>query len=274
MINSLVLEILEDLNLDQNSSIDDIIRFLHFKRNYIECSDDLLNNLVNLYKLSKDIRLFNEILWLSKKNKKIYQKAIDFFYLSINENGTYKFFSNNNLNKKTNIKLKNRDYDINDLKDKSVCLIGNPLFFLSAYKFLISNQINVNIVNILFHPNKFLYFIFYNRLMLAFYKLFYKSHYFEIKIRKKQDLKNITLNRRYDLGFHKMNFIIKDELISCFKKGLLNDHWGQLPIFKGRSTLEYSKLFGFKLLFTNHLFICSHYNNYDSNIFSFITTKY
>ena len=67
----------------------------------------------------------------------------------------------------------------------------------------------INITNILYHPNKFLYFIFYNRLMLTFYKLFYKGHYFEIKIRDKQDLKNITLNRRYDLGFHKMNFTLK-----------------------------------------------------------------
>ena len=33
----------------------------------------------------------------------------------------------------------------------------------------------------------------------------------------------------------------------------MNDHWAPLPLFKGRSALEYTKLFGSKLIVTNHL---------------------
>jgi hypothetical protein len=59
--------------------------------------------------------------------------------------------------------------------------------------------------------------------------------------------------RQYDLAIHRLNCIIRRPLISRFRLGILNDHLGLLPWMRGRSTLEYSLLFGFPLGATVHL---------------------
>lgn len=53
--------------------------------------------------------------------------------------------------------------------------------------------------------------------------------------------------------FHKLNFIIPKKIIEFFPKGIINDHWGTLPYYRGRSTFEYQTLFNHKKMFTNHL---------------------
>ena len=49
----------------------------------------------------------------------------------------------------------------------------------------------------------------------------------------------------YDIAIHKLSFIIRPALIQAFTHGILNDHLGVLPFVRGRSTLEYSLLYGF-----------------------------
>lgn len=53
--------------------------------------------------------------------------------------------------------------------------------------------------------------------------------------------------------FHKLNFIISKRIIDFYSKGIINDHWGTLPYYRGRSTFEYQTLFNHRKMFTNHL---------------------
>ena len=55
------------------------------------------------------------------------------------------------------------------------------------------------------------------------------------------------------VGFHKLGFIIRNNILKQFSKGLLNDHWAILPFLRGRSTIEFSILFGFDVGCTIHL---------------------
>ena len=77
-------------------------------------------------------------------------------------------------------------------------------------------------------------------------------------------LKGMTIERHHitsdklaslkrHIVFHKLNFIIPREVIELFPKGIINDHWGTLPYYRGRSTFEYQKLFNHRRMFTNHL---------------------
>ncbi|MGI6417590.1 MAG: formyltransferase family protein [Thermoguttaceae bacterium] len=57
---------------------------------------------------------------------------------------------------------------------------------------------------------------------------------------------------RLDVGVHRLGFIIRPNLIDAFRIGIVNDHWGILPFVRGRSTPEYSFLFGMPLVVTMH----------------------
>lgn len=59
--------------------------------------------------------------------------------------------------------------------------------------------------------------------------------------------------RQIALAVHRLHFIIRDNIYGQIEYGLLNDHWGPLPFVRGRSTPEYSLLFGFPLVSTVHL---------------------
>ena len=83
--------------------------------------------------------------------------------------------------------------------------------------------------------------------------MIFRNSYKQVSINNKTDLKSFKLPKQYDVGFHKLSFIIRKNVISSFNKGLINDHWGKLPFLKGRSTLMYSKLFGIEPIITNHL---------------------
>lgn len=57
---------------------------------------------------------------------------------------------------------------------------------------------------------------------------------------------------RLDVGVHQLPFIIRKSLIGAFRLGILNDHLAALPYVRGRSSVEYSLLFGFPVAATLH----------------------
>lgn len=57
---------------------------------------------------------------------------------------------------------------------------------------------------------------------------------------------------RLDVGVHQLPFIIRKHLIGAFRLGILNDHLAALPYLRGRSSVEYSLLFGFPVAATLH----------------------
>ena len=71
---------------------------------------------------------------------------------------------------------------------------------------------------------------------------------------ERDELASEKMNNMKDhVIFHKLNFIIPKSVIEFFPKGIINDHWGTLPYYRGRSTFEYQSLFNHKKMFTNHL---------------------
>ncbi len=57
---------------------------------------------------------------------------------------------------------------------------------------------------------------------------------------------------RFDLGCQRVDFIVRRNIIDSFEKGLLNGHLAVLPYIRGRSSIEFSILFGFPIGCTIH----------------------
>jgi folate-dependent phosphoribosylglycinamide formyltransferase PurN len=246
-------KVLEYFQLNQLASDDLILRKIHLRRLKEEmpafCKAYLLEVFINTH----DVRFFNEYLWLNGKEG-ISKRASANFKNNIDENGHYKYCYHDEL--KFCLALKEDSVQLikNNFENISVALIGSPFHFISAHKRLKRLGIQTDVVNVKYKQSKLRGLILENVLISRIYRLIFgRKNYFEINISNKQELKNIKLPRIYDIGFHKLGFIIPENLINQFSRGLINDHWGALPLFKGRSTLEYSRLFGANLVVTNHL---------------------
>lgn len=230
-----------------------LLRKIHFKRLKKEnITNEECDFLHDQYIKNNDVRYFNELLWLDNKNKK--KAIIKHFNKNLDEKKRHKYFYTEKL--KSCLKIISNDSIANesDFNGKKICLIGLPFHFIIAFRKLRILKADVEIVNIAYHPSSKMKLLVNNKMSKAFYKLYFgKSRYSEITIKNKAELKDIKLTKVYDIGFHKLSFIISDNLINQFKQGLINDHWGALPLFKGRSTLDYSKLFGAELIISNHL---------------------
>ena len=224
-----------------------LLKKIHFKRLKIQFPILFIKEIENEYIKTNDVRIFNELLWICRGDTQKIPESIKKFN---------SHFKNGKYQHNYDPKLLNHDYKkikINkiDFENNSVALIGNPLFFIMPYYKLLHFGIKPDIINVMYHPNKYLNKIF-NSFTIV-YKLIFNKSYLQIDIDNKSQLDKIKLAKKYDIGFHKLSFIIKENIISNFKKGLINDHWGALPFIKGRSTLQYSKLLGVPQIITTHL---------------------
>ena len=234
------------LKLKDNVDDEMLLKKIHFKRFKSKFSMECINEIEKKYIKTNDIRYFNELLWICDDKKKI-SKSFTKFYENY-KNGKYNHNYDPNF---FNLEYSRLKLNKTKLANNSVALIGNPLFFIIPYFILLKNGVRADIIHIKYHPNKLLNKIFNS--FSFFYKIIFNSSYTSFKIVKKSQLYELTLSKKYDIGFHKLSFIIKDNIISCFNKGLINDHWGALPFVKGRSTLLFSKLLNFPLTVTTHL---------------------
>jgi hypothetical protein len=57
---------------------------------------------------------------------------------------------------------------------------------------------------------------------------------------------------RLDIGFHKLGYIIRKNILDGFSMGLINDHWSILPYVRGFSSVHWALLFGHPLGATMH----------------------
>lgn len=242
--------VIKHFKLRRNVSNNDILKCIHFNRDK-KIPGFIEEYLTNHFLKFKDIRYFNEYLWIATKKDLIYKNKI-VFKKNFKQN-IFKFNYNKKLKYCLNLKKTDVKLDFNRIKNNSICLIGNPIFFIFIYLYLRFKNIKVDVINVKYHNNKIIFFIFYNFIFDLIYKIVFFKNYKIINIKLKKDIKNIKLNKIYDIGFHKLNFIIPKNILKSFKKGLINDHWAPLPLFKGRSSLDYAKLFGSKLIITNHL---------------------
>lgn len=246
-------KVVEHFGLDSSASDDFLLRKIHLGRAKKSMPFFCVSYLFEAFLSTNDVRFFNEFLWLSKEDD-LHAEAIKHFKNQLGQNGFYTYCYDEDFRSCLTLKGDDKAITHKDFEKVNVCLIGSPFHFISAYGKLKKLGADIDVINVRYNQSKIQHLILNNAFTSLLYRLvFGKKNYFEIDIADKKELKHITLPKKYDIGFHKLGFIISKSLIDQFRKGLINDHWGALPLFKGRSTLEYSRLFGANLVVTNHL---------------------
>jgi hypothetical protein len=243
VLNFLGIDSLEDMNL--------VLKKIHLKRLKSNLPDYVVAYCAAKYMESNDVRFFNELLWLVDGNIDSIKETINKFESNF-ENSKYNHdFSERIIDSKSFIN--NPAIDKSVLKSTSIALIGNPIHFIIPFYYFLAKGKKVDVINVKYHPSAKLHKILNSPLVNLFFKLIFNGALNQVSINNKEDLKSFKLSKQYDVGFHKLSFIIRDNIISSFNKGLINDHWGILPFLKGRSSLLYSKFFGIEPIITNHL---------------------
>lgn len=213
------------------------------------------------YHYSRDVRYFNEFLWFYHQNDDflpLWLLNIDNFFGNLKETRHYFPLSDHKgvqefAEKVVTVSQAHREQK----PDTSlrIGLLGSPTFFPVIHQSLVSEGFHVSCFFPPFHPDKKINFILNNKVLFKLLCLLKKVgfEYEVINYHYKDDrIHDLLKNSELDIGFHKLGFIIKNNIIDAFKIGLINDHWGILPFLRGRSTIEYSLLFGFPLAVTTH----------------------
>lgn len=234
---------------------------IHYKRKKELPADHrsrILNFLSAAYLITNDIRYFNEFLWFyddGNSDKKLMDGCMERFNSNLDNNGCHRLSEHL---KQFRVNTKGRE--LNTLKYNNpvplrICLIGFPPFFGKITKELKNKGHYVGQFFLPYHPNKYV-----DRLLkvkiavklltfLSGNKYSYKTLDYNYKDERiGEELKS----GNYDIGFHKLNFIIKENIFSAFRIGLLNDHWGYLPLLRGKSTIAYSLLLNVPVISSIH----------------------
>lgn len=244
-------------------NFENILFKIHFKRNkklkkYQK--DNIINFLFQGYMISKDIRYFNEFLWFYNNEKRYLEQYIElleyFKQNTINKTHPFtlctiedikKFLNENNCLITKNTEVPERSFKIG--------LIGPPFFFKNVYWKLSGIGLNLESISLTsdsdikkkFFLNSGIFF----RLFNLFKGVSFPYQIINSECKDEQFIKKLQ-DRNFDIGFHKLGFIIKENILNCFNIGIINDHWGILPFIRGKSTIEYSLLFGFPIGATTH----------------------
>ena len=240
---------------------DELLFKIHYKRKKLLSAkqrSSVLNFLSVGYLSTDDVRYFNEFLWFYNENE------ID---KSLMESCMKRF--NSNLNKKGYHRLPDKldhyfvdtdGYDLSMCDYKSniplrVGLIGFPPFFGAIVKKLKKEGHHVEQFFLPYHPNRhinrFLKLSIPVKLLSLFSGNFYSYRTLKFDY-KDERIGQVLREGNFDIGFHKLNFIIKENIFGAFRKGLLNDHWGYLPLLRGKSTIAYSLLLNIPVISTVH----------------------
>jgi methionyl-tRNA formyltransferase len=218
----------------------------------------VLNFLSIGYLATDDIRYFNEFLWFyteEESDRPMMESAMERFNSNIDEKGhhrqpaqfkNYPFTINtvdgDQANEKQNVPLR-------------ICLIGFPPFFGSMVKELKKEGHYVEQFFLPYHPSRRISQFLKLKLPVKLLSIAaanshpYRTLNFE---HKDERIGQILREGNFDVGFHKLNFIIRENIFGAFKTGLLNDHWGYLPLLRGKSTISYSVLLGMPVIPTIH----------------------
>jgi folate-dependent phosphoribosylglycinamide formyltransferase PurN len=245
---------------------EELLYRLHFKRR-IKLSqqqrDSILAFLAIGYLYSSDVRYFNEFLYFYKNtnnNRDYWLLMLKLFFENLTQKNCHPFplcevqeieaFIKETSNK-VNLARKN-DMDL----EQRVGLLGSPTFFKKVRSHIISRGFFVKCYFIPFHSNKMINFILKNKITFLFLCLVKGIDFKFLRLDYKYNDPSITEQLRkdkLDIGFHKLGFIIKNNIIKSFHIGIINDHWAALPYIRGRSSIEYSLLYGIPVAATTHI---------------------
>ncbi|TIH19847.1 hypothetical protein D0S45_00480 [Marinifilum sp. JC120] len=237
---------------------------IHFKRNNSFSTADLhevCKTLAVFYLNSNDVRFFNEYLWFSDnadQDKNLRDLVVAHFHNQLTSNATHPFPISEDKEHTAHLNdlLKKTASAPQNYSQGNIALLGSPTFFTNIYKKLTSCGFNVKCFFIPHHQNSKVRLLFKNRLAFFIYRILKGCHIPYQKLAA--DHSNISIGNELEkhnlnVGFHKLGFIIKPNIINAFKTGLINDHWGLLPYIRGRSSIEFSLLCGVPLATTSHL---------------------
>lgn len=251
---------------DKPRSYDSLLFKLHFRRRYeftAEQRKAVLEFLSTGYLLTVDIRYMNEFLWFVDENpefRDLMDVMLFFFYEKLSPGGIHPF-PLSGLDEHTAVldTLLTRTEALRKSKPSGdppkVGLLGSPTFFTKIYNELRTQGFEVHCFFIPHHQNKMIkrlfncrpcFFLFrqIKRCRVPYRKLSYNYN--------DNALGNELGSHMLEIGFHKLGFIIKKNIIEAFKVGLINDHWALLPYVRGRSSIEFSLLMGIPLATTSH----------------------
>lgn len=269
---------------NSHKSLEDLLFRIHFKRNKLLTKQQrtrLLHFLSLAYLNTNDVRYLNEFLFFYQENiddKKYLFLMSDLFYSNINSNNCHRcaMFDKQEVEefiqdgeKKAN-KARNKSLD----QSLRIGLMGSPTFFKKIKNNLNKKGLNIFCYFIPFHPDKKIRFLLKNRILFSLFCLTKRINFKFLRLdyhHKDPRIEDRLKNEKLDIGFHKLGFIIKNNIINSFKYGLINDHWAALPYIRGLSSIEYSLLLDIPVVATCHLIeesvdsgnIISFYKYYD-----------
>mgnify|MGYP001555743097 CR=1 FL=1 len=236
---------------------------IHFKRKncFTEVQESrVLQFLVIVYIFAGDVRYFNEFLYFDSDGKSHYWRImLKTFFDNLGEDYRHTFNANNDeIESYIEKSIRFADEASNKETDVSlqIGLLGSPTFFKRLRKKLLTKGFNVSCYFVPYHPNKRINFILKNRFLFKLICLVYNINFGFQRLSsdyKDPKTEEVLKNKQLDIGYHKLGFIIKKNIINPFSIGIINDHWGVLPYIRGRSTIEYSVLLGVPLVATTHV---------------------
>ncbi len=214
---------------------------------------------ISAYLITSDIRYFNEYLWFSENgttHNDYHEIAVAHFRSNCGKDGYHRIHPDE-LNETAQLLKQNPLSKASSNPDTKlkICLIGNPVFFGKIHRELEKAGFHVEQFFIPYHPNKYLRFVAGNPLLIKAAAVLKGNPYrFETLNYDPKDerIKTILDSRGFDIGFHKLNFIIRKNIIDSFRIALINDHWGMLPFLRGKSTIAWSVLLGFPVVPSLH----------------------
>jgi len=245
-----------------SEQFEELLFRIHFKRKKTLSAvqrSNILTFLSTGYLSSDDVRYFNEFLWFYRENesdRSLMETCMERFNTNLSDKGHHRMTD----------KLKQYPVDINgyDLRETGnnnnvqlrICLIGFPPFFGGIMKRLKKEGHHVEQFFLPYHPNRYINRFLKLKIAVKALALFSGNSYSYNTLsfdHKDERIGQVLKERDFDIGFHKLNFIIRENIFGAFRHGLLNDHWGYLPLLRGKSTIAYSVLLNIPVIPTLHV---------------------
>lgn len=247
--------------LKEPSRFEDLLFKIHFKRKKelpAAQRSGILHFLSIGYSATDDIRYFNEFLWFYKDDsldKELMDGCMERFNSNLNEKGCHRLTEQlNKFPPDINGRELTGNGSVSPINLR-ICLIGFPPFFGSIIKNLRKDGHYVEQFFLPYHPNRYVNRILKFKIAVKLITILSGNRYSYQTLNydhKDGRIGEVLKRGNFDIGFHKLNFIIRENIFNAFRIGLLNDHWGYLPLLRGKSTIAYSVLLNIPVISTIH----------------------
>jgi hypothetical protein len=211
------------------------------------------------YLISSDVRYFNEFLWFMKTEDIYYEINGHHFFQNLDAKGCHRFplaTKDQVLQWLAAAEKKVASAKKTSCKPLKIALLGNPIHFKWLYRRLKESGLTPKVVFLAAPTGHFVKKWLYaskwlSRILFYLFGCFFP--YTHLILKPNDSTLFLSLQQmNFDLGIHCLGWIIKENILQAFSLGVLNDHLAVLPFIRGRSTIEYSLLFGFPAVCTVH----------------------